>query len=186
MAKQAILLHGTGGNNQDYYWFDDTKEYLTEHGYDVWWPSLPNTDSPELNETVEFIAEQMPPVTESSIIIAHSSSCPAVLNLLDSRGVRCGQLVLVGGFYTEIDNEGSSAKMLPDNFNWENITSNTDEIIMINSDNDPWGCTDVAARDAALSLGAKLVTNSGEGHMGSTAFCQPYRQFELLKRMLRV
>lgn len=46
--KQAILLHGSGGSDKDYFWFADTKKHLESKGYTVWWPLLPDTDHPEL------------------------------------------------------------------------------------------------------------------------------------------
>lgn len=30
--KTAILLHGTGGSDADYFWFADTKQYLESGG----------------------------------------------------------------------------------------------------------------------------------------------------------
>jgi len=104
--------------------------------------------------------------------------------MMESFKIKVRQVVLVGGFYKEIDSEGKSKRMLPDSFDWQAVKAKAGEIIMINSDNDPWGCTDELARGAAIELDAKMVVNSGEGHMGSGAFNQPYREFKLLKRIL--
>ena len=58
--KKAFLLHGTGGNNNDYFWFTDTKRFLEKYGYNVWMPQLPNTNAPKFQETLEFLFENMP------------------------------------------------------------------------------------------------------------------------------
>jgi len=182
--KNAWLLHGTGGSGTNYYWFEDTKKYLESKGYEVWWPALPNTDSPKLIETRNFIEEQMPPINEETIIIGHSSACPLTLELIKSFEVKIKQLILVSGYYQAISSEANS--MLPKSFDWESIKNHADEIIIINSDNDPWGCNDKQARTAARRLDARFIFAEGQGHMGSGNFNQPYREFKLLKELLKV
>ena len=81
--KTALLLHGTGGSNKEYFWFIDTKQDLENKGYKVWWPLLPNTEKPELNETYSFISKNLPDIDENTIIIGHSSACPLILYLLE-------------------------------------------------------------------------------------------------------
>ena len=181
--KQAILLHGTGGSDNDYFWFSDTKSFLEKNGYDVWWPLLPNTNSPNLQETVEFVEEEMPPIDEESIIICHSSACPLILYMMQFFLISVKQVILVSGYYEKINNESNS--MLPDSFDWSEIKSKSKEFILINSENDPWKCTDEQARIAAKSLESPLIVNFGQGHMGSGSFNQPYREFPLLKRLIK-
>ena len=182
--RSAALLHGTGGSDTDYFWFDDTKNYLESLGYRVWWPLLPNTDKPELNETRSYVEQHMPMLDENSILIGQSSACPVILDLLQKTNLAVKQVVLVGGFYEEIDKEGASALMLPGVFNWELLKKKAAEYILINSDNDPWGCNDIQARKASLKLEATLIVPSGLGHMGSISFNQPMKEFGLVKRLI--
>lgn len=188
--KQAILLHGTGGSDQDYFWFADTKKFLESRGYAVWWPLLPHTDRPVLEESALFVEEHMPRVDDETIIIGHSSACPLILHLLDVALFKVKQVVLVAGFYTPIDEKaqgGISYLMLPpDGFDCERIMSAANEIVLINSDNDPWSCNDTQARPMAEALSAKFIIAPGQGHMGSLSFQQPYREFSLLKELLAV
>lgn len=182
--KQAILLHGTGGSNTDYFWFEDTKKYLEEHGYEAWWPLLPDTNKPKLQETIEFIEQNMPAIDSETIVIGHSSACPLILHLLESHEVTVKQVILVAGYYVKIS-EGS-AGMLPESFNWKEIKGRSQEFIFINSDNDPWKCDDIQAREAAKQLDAPLIVHFGQGHMGSGSFNQPYKTFPLLKRLIKL
>ncbi len=183
--KTAYLLHGTGGSNSDYYWFTDIKEFFETKGYNVWWPELPNTGRPELLETERYILDSGPGMDEGSVIIGHSSACPVILHILQNLRVAVKQVILVSGFYGEISDDGYSLRMLPkDGFEWSEIKKHAREIIMINSDNDPWGCSDERARGPAISLGAKLIVNTGQGHMGSDSFEQPYKKFGLVKRLV--
>jgi predicted alpha/beta hydrolase family esterase len=185
--KQAFLLHGTGGSSEDYFWFGDTKAYLESCGYSVWWPQLPHTDRPEIKESLDYVIQNMPQITdEETIIIGHSSSCPLILDLLGQTASTFKQTVLVSGFYAALDDDGSSQLMLPAAFEWDKIKQASKEIIMINSDNDPWGCNDIQAQDAVAKLGARFVLAAGQGHMSSGTFNQPYREFPMLKELLAV
>lgn len=185
IVKNAVLIHGTGGSDSDYYWFASTQRFLEEHGYTVWWPLLPNTNNPDLEESSRFITDNMPAVDEETVIIAHSSACPLILHVLETLPVQVGQVVLVSGYYQPIANE-SGSMLPPKGFEWIKLKQKSHEFIFINSDNDPWGCTDAQARVAASVLNAPLIVHFGQGHMGSTSFDQPYREFPLLKRVLDV
>lgn len=182
--KTAVLLHGTGGSDKHYFWFEDTKKYLESKGYEVWWPQLPNTDNPKLVETRNFIEDNIPALTEESIIIGHSSSCPLILHMLQYFQFKFKQVILVSGYYVPLRDGRSN--MLPESFDWEEIIRHEAEIILINSDNDPWGCNDKQARPVAEKLNAKFVLAKGQGHMGSVAYNQPYTDFPLLKSLLKV
>lgn len=183
--SNAILLHGTGGSDVDYFWFADTKNHLESLGYSVWWPLLPSTDHPELKETRNYIKQNMPTLDEDSIIIGHSSACPVILDVLQENDLTVKQVILVGGFYEEIDDKGTSARMLPASFDWDRLKPKAQEYILINSDNDPWGCNNVQARKASLKLHGTLIVPAGQGHMGSITFNQPMKEFDLLKRLIR-
>lgn len=185
--KTAWLLHGTGGSNTDYFWFADTKQFLEANGYDVWWPLLPNTDNPNLAETSSFISANMPAPNEDTIIIGHSSACPVIMYLLQYAKTPVKQVILVAGFYQAIGDEGASDAMLPDGgFDWAAIKAAAKEIILINSDNDPWGCDAAQAQPVAKELGAQFVLAAGQGHMGSHTYDQPYKEFPKLKALLAV
>jgi predicted alpha/beta hydrolase family esterase len=129
--KNAILLHGTGGSDKDYFWFADTKKFLESKGYEVWWPLLPNTESPNLVETRSFIEQNLPAINEETVIIGHSSACPLILHMLQFSKVKVRQVVLVSGYYVPQANGSSS--MLPKSFDWELIKSKADDgDVMIN------------------------------------------------------
>lgn len=185
--KNAWLLHGTGGSDKDYFWFADTKNYFEENGYRVWWPLMPNTEKPELKESSQFVNDNMPPLDKETIIVAHSSACPLVSHILQDSDACVKQVILISGFYQSIDDDGFSELMLQkEPYDWEAIKKAAKEIIMINSDNDPWGCDDKQARPVADKISAKFILAEGQGHMGSSSFSQPYREFSLLKELLAV
>jgi predicted alpha/beta hydrolase family esterase len=184
--KTAILLHGTGGSDKDYFWFNDTKKFLETKGYSVWWPQLPNTEKPNLIETKDFISYNWPDINEETIIIGHSSACPVILDLLRLLKIEIKQVILVAGFYQSLNDDGYSDLMLPKDFDFKESAKHAKEIVLINADNDPWGCDNKQAKPVAEKLGAKFVLAKGQGHMGSGTYNQPYREFSLLKELLAV
>lgn len=187
MSKVAVLLHGTGGNDTDYFWFEDTKQFLESRGFTVWWPQLPNTEKPELEETLASVTAGMPKLDQNSVIIGHSSACPLILTLLEREDLKVKQVILVAGFYQSIDDEGFSELMLQKiEYDWKKIRNSASEIVLINSDNDPWGCDDAQARPVAEKLGAKFILAEGQGHMGSGTFNQPYRKHAIVNHLLKI
>jgi predicted alpha/beta hydrolase family esterase len=180
----AILLHGTGGGDTDYFWFADTRSYLTGKGYNVWWPLLPSADEPRLEETLSFLQANISKFAPDTIVIGHSSACPIILSLLERADISIKQAVLVAGFYKPLAALDISKLVLQENYDWSKIKSRVGEIILINSDNDLWGCTAEAAEHVAANLSAPLIVNHGQGHMGSATMQQPYREFSLLKRLI--
>ncbi len=183
--KQAILLHGTGGNDNDYFWFADTKKYIESLGYSVWWPSLPNANRPLLEDSVEFVKSNVPATNSETIIIGHSSACPLILSLLQRGIVNAGLAVLVSGYYSAIGDKVSDLMIEKQGYDWKSINKNAERIVLINSDNDPWGCDDAQARPVAESLDADFILAEGQGHMGSDSFNQPYRENSYIKEVIK-
>jgi uncharacterized protein len=180
--KNVILLHGSDGSDTDYFWFADTKQFLESKGYTVWWPLLPNTNDPNLAETKDFVNSNMPAIDEETIIIGHSSACPLILDMLPEFKTKISKVILVAGYYKPLPS--GSSNMLPISFDYKNIKAHANEIILINSDNDPWGCDDKQARPVAENLKAKFILAKNQGHMGSVSFNQPFHEFSLLKSLL--
>jgi len=80
--------------------------------------------------------------------------------------------------------EKDAQPILQEKYDWEKIRQNVQDIIFINSDNDPWGCDDKEGYHMFKNLGGTLIIRHGEGHMGSDKFNQPYKEFPLLERLL--
>jgi predicted alpha/beta hydrolase family esterase len=188
--KQAVLLHGTGGNDHDYLWFADTKQFLEQHGYEVWWPLLPNARRPHLEESLAFVEENMPLLDEESIIVGHGSACPLILSLLENSMITVKQVVLVSGYYVSVDDStegGISHLMLPEGgFEYDRIFTAAKQFVLISSDNDPLDSTADTARAVAEELDGKMIVVEGQGHMGSSAPRQPMSELSVLKENLAV
>ena len=176
--SNAILIHGTSGT-PEHFWFPYIRKHLESQGCSVWAPQVPNSERPELSVSLPYFLNQGN-FNSETILIGHSSGCPTILSILENIDLQIAKTILVAGFYQPIDDEGFSEKILQDKYNWGKIKSNSQEIFLITSDNDPWGCDDTQARPVALKLDATLILLPAQGHMGSESFNQNYTEFPLL------
>lgn len=174
--KNAIILHGTG-DTPDLFWFPYIKEKLEEKGFEVWLPQLPNAEKPNLKDWVPFILENGK-FTEETVIIGHSAGAQIILSLLEKIDVKIKKVILVSGYAKPLPKTDNDPKN-QDEFNWDKIKGKAVEFIFINSDNDPWKCTNVQGKIMADNLDGKLIVMH-DGHMGSQTYNQPYKEFPLL------
>ena len=180
----AVLLHGTQGSNEDYFWFGHLREHLTSLGFDVYWPLLPHTDHPEVEETVTFLQHTLPKLDGTSIVVAHSSGCPLLLSYLERNPTPIGCVVFVAGFYVPVRDREVSRSIIQSHYDWDQIRTGLGKVLLVNADNDPWGCDDVQAKPVAEALGGLLLTVPGYGHMGSSKYRQPMTEFPLLEGVI--
>ena len=178
--KTAIILHGTG-DSPDLFWFPYLKENLEKKGYEVWLPQLPNAEKPNLKDWLPFILENGK-LTEETVVIGHSAGAQVILSLLEKLEKPIKQAILVSGYAKPLPKTEKDPKN-QDEFNWEKIKGKAGEFIFINSDNDPWECTDVQGKIMADNLNGRLIVMH-DGHMGSQTYNQPYKEFPLLLELI--
>lgn len=179
----AIILHGTGGHSDDF-WFPYVKDFLEAKGYEVWLPQMPNTDQPNLQEWLPFVLNNAT-ITEDTILIGHSKGAGLILSILENISVQVKQAILVSSYAQPL----KASPGAPDSgaeFDWSRIKDKSKQFTFINSDNDPWKCDDSQGRIMLEHLGGVLIIPHGQGHMGSTTFNQPYKEFPLLLKQLDI
>lgn len=189
--KNAILLHGSSGTPESF-WIPSIKKFLTNQSYSVWAPQLPKPEAPDLKIQLPFILKDAI-FNNETILVGHSAGCPLILSILENINVKIKRAILVAGYARKLGKmetpllkelEDAAEPILQERYNWKKIKGNVEDIIFINSDNDPWGCDDKEGRYMLDHLGGTLIIPHGEGHMGSDAFNQPYTEFPLLKKLL--
>lgn len=178
--KNVSIFHGHGGTPNSF-WFPWLKSELERAGYEVWLPQLPHTENPDLKEWLSFVLEYGK-FDEETILVGHSCACPFILSILERIEVKIRKAILVAGFITPLDEKPDP--ILQESYDWEKIKAHCEEFIIINSDNDPWGCDDKQGRAIFDRVGGTLIIRHGEGHMGSDTFNQPYKEFPLLLRLI--
>lgn len=180
--KEAVILHGTDETDQSF-WLPYARKELEGKGFTVSIPALPEADRPDLKNWLPVALRES--YTERTIMIGHSAGCPLILSVLENIDVRIKQAILVAGYARPKSDDPQPEPILQESYNWERIGNNAADIILLNSDNDPWGCDDIEGRYILDQLGTgKLIIMKGEGHMGSDRFNQPYQEFPFLIKLV--
>lgn len=177
--KNAIVFHGTGETPQ-HYWYPWLKENLEKKGYAVSIPELPNTDHPDITTWLPKALEES--YTEETIVFGHSAGSTLILGLLEQLQVKINSAIMVAAFYQNLPNY--SEPIIKPSYDWEKIKQHVANSYVLNSDNDPWGCTAEVGLDIINKMGGTLIVPHGEGHMGSDYFNQPYKEFPLLLKLI--
>ena len=179
--KNAIIFHGTG-DLPDMFWFPYVAEGLREKGFEVWLPQLPNAEKPNLAGWLPFIVKKGK-FNEDTVLIGHSAGAQIILSLLEKNEIKVRQAILVSGYSKPLPKTADDPKN-QDSFDWNKIKGKADEFVFINSDNDPWECTDAQGKIMADNLGGRMIVMH-DGHMGSQTHNQPYKEFPLIFELIK-
>lgn len=176
----AIILHGTGSSPRDY-WFPYLETKLEKLGYEVWVPALPDPNNPSLDSWLPFILASGT-LTRDTVLIGHSAGAQIILSILENIDEKVKKVILVSGYAGAM--KKNDTEKTPKKLDWERIKTHSQEFIVINSDNDPWGWDDKQGKLLHEHLGGKLIIRH-DGHMGSTTYNQPYNEFPLLVDIIK-
>ena len=177
--KNAIIFHGTGEKPSDY-WYPYLKNKLEEKGYMVSIPVLPNADKPDIVNWLPKALEEN--YSKDTVVIGHSAGSTLILGLLDVLNIKIKQAIMVAAFYKNLPD--FKEPIIKSSYNWERISENVEEIYVVNSDNDPWGCSVEVGLDLIGKIGGTLIVPHNQGHMGSESKKQPYCEFPLLLKLI--
>lgn len=161
MKKQAFILHAWYSKPSDN-WYLWLKKELEGRGYEVLLPELPtmNSDLPDLQVLMKFI---MSLIDINTIVIGHSLG--AVLALRFGEKVKYNKAIIVSGW--DYDDLYPQHKLFWKNkINHSLIKKNTEERIIIHSDNDPY-LTAFQAENMCKRLEGKFILVKGAGHFTS-------------------
>lgn len=174
-----VLLHGSGEGPD--MWLPWLKKELEKAGHEVWMPTMPDPEKPDIQKQLPFLLNSGE-IIPSSILVGHSAACPVILGLLQTIDFKISKAVLVAGYYSKTDDDVS--KSWPEKYEFEKIKKSCNDFLFIASDDDPWGCTDAHSRPYFDELGGLLVTVKNGGHFGSDTFEKPLYKFGLLLDLL--
>jgi uncharacterized protein len=178
--KKAIIFHGTDSMPTDF-WFPWLGKELEARGFAVTIPSYPDIN----HEPIEtFLPKVMANhrFDEDTVLIGHSAGGPLLLSILENVDVVLPQVILVAGYSYRLPDEERDP-VLQVSYGWDRIKQHVEDIIFINSVDDPWGCNAEQGRFMFDKLrGTQIIRN--DGHFGSEKFNQPYREFPLLAKLV--
>lgn len=171
--KNALILHGTDADHT-HNWFPWLEKELTDLGYTVWVPDLPQADHPNIKRYNELLLNHYESAgdwtmswefDENSIIIGHSSGAVEILGLLNDpafpNDIKIKACFLIGAFKGDLGWETLGG--MNEDFDFERIKSKCPKFVFIHSDNDPY-CPINDARDLCKQVNGKFVEINGQGH----------------------
>ena len=136
-----ILLHGHGGSSNRNF-FPWLKKELEKRGYKVSVTKLPNPDSPNIDEKVDYILKHEK-INEDTIILGHSLGGAVALQVLEKLDKPIKKLILVAGAIRK-------------EFNFDKIKKNVKDIIYLRDERDTV-IPKNAGEMAENLLGAKVI-----------------------------
>jgi|SRR5579871_6053889 len=177
--KNAIIFHGTG-DNPDRYWYRWLGKELENDGYKVAIPYNPTINTEPIDTFLPKVLKQHTFDTDT-LLVGHSAGGPLILSILEHIDTPIRKAVLVAGYCTHPD-EQMEDPVLQETYDWDKIRRNVEEIVFINSVNDPWNCNDTQGRMMFDHLGGTHVIVN-DGHFGSIPKKQVYDTFPLLRTL---
>lgn len=117
--KKALLLHGWEGTSQSH-WFPWLKSELETRWYEVEVPNLPETDTPILEDQVDFLKnfslwkreypkgeglKEDGDFRDGDIIVAHSLGCQVWLKYIEEKNISGLNVVFVAPSYNNLADE---------------------------------------------------------------------------------
>jgi len=143
MNKRVFVIHGWDGNPNEA-WLKWIQEKLSEKGFLVEAPQMPNADKPRIEEWVDFLQNLVGKPDEETFFVGHSIGCQTILRYLERiYPQKVGKVVLVAGWFnlTNLEDQESETIAKPwieTPIDFEKIKAVSNSILVILSDNDPW------------------------------------------------
>ena len=140
--RNVILIHGWGGSPQRD-WFPWANKELTENGFNVRLPEMPDTENPRIIPWKDKLTEVVSKLEGEIIIVGHSIGCQTALRFIEKQkeNFKIEKLILVAPWWflnLSSDEEKEIARpWLESYIDFEKIKSKTGKIICVFSDNDP-------------------------------------------------
>lgn len=170
MSKSRIfLIHGWGGSPQGD-WLPWARTELTNKGYEVIAPQMPNTDTPTISAWLDYLSDLVGDIQSSDIFIGHSIDCQTILRYLEkTRGV-ASKVILVAPWFTLTNLDSDEMWQIADAWlktpmDFSQIKSKASKFITIFSDNDPWVPYLENKQLFHTNLSPEIITLHNRGHM---------------------
>lgn len=186
--KNALILHGTQGSPRGN-WYPWLKKELESRGYNVWVPSLPDSDMPDRDKWLNTIfSNKKWNFDRESVIVGHSAGATFALRVLENipKGIKINKAILVAGAVNMgIKPEFFVYKksLIGSPFNWLKIKKSCNKFYLIYSDKDPYDCGVDQGKIIKEKVGGELIVKKGEGHFNLEKGPQ-YKKFPLILNLL--
>jgi len=179
MEKTALLLHWWWGNSEEN-WLPWLKKELESKAFEVYVPSLPNTDNPALDEQLEYISVYSWDFFERWYIVGHSLGCQLAMKFLEENNIKNSKIILVAPTYPGLaeelwieilwDSFGKIKKYYDIDLDFEEINKLNNKFVVFLSDNDPYINMENAKKYYSKLENIKFVEFKNKGHFNEAAW----------------
>lgn len=130
----------------------------------VWLPQLPDAGQPSLREWSNYVRQNAPfAIDQDCLIIGHSSGAILALILAQQNQTPVGAVVAVSVFHDNSLNWEPNNRLFDVRFDWRAIRDNTQKMLFVHSDNDPYVPLD-QAEYVSKNCGQQMTIIAGQGH----------------------
>lgn len=181
--KSALILHGTSSSPSGN-WFHWVEKFMSDRGYDVWLPQLPESETPNINTYNAFLlSNNQFHFNEETVLIGHSSGAVEILSLLQHlpEDVVVGEVYLVSAFKDSLGWDALKGLFI-EPYDFELIKTKARSITFLHSDDDPYVPSE-HARYLSEKLEARLLVFAGQGHFNLEK-SEEYRRFPVLAQVI--
>ncbi|MEK7145733.1 MAG: alpha/beta hydrolase [Patescibacteria group bacterium] len=164
--RRIIIIHGWGAGPSSN-WFPWLKREAEAKGFEIQIPSMPNTQTPQLEEWLPHLQQVVGKPDETTVLIGHSLGVITILKYLETlgEGEKIGKAILVSGFGEDLGRvELKSFVNRPLDF--DRIRSKADSFVVFHGDNDNLVPLEQAYK-LEKALNAKLIVIPGGKHLNA-------------------
>ncbi len=173
MTKRAFIIHGWDGSPEEG-WFPWLEHELSQRGFEVHVPAMPNPATPTIDAWVGHLAQLVGQPDENTFFIGHSIGCQTILRYLASlQGDKVGGAVFVAGWFVLSDLETEDEQLIGKPWietpiDFERVKAATQNLTAIFSEDDPVVPFKLNAELFKHKLSAKIVIDNGKGHFSGS------------------
>lgn len=181
-TTKIIFIHGGGGwCDHTRHWFPYAEKRFLDKGLVTCNKDFPEPERTQESKWIPFLKNECKP-DENSVIIGHSYGATCALRYAEKNQIL--GLVLVAGFYTELDEDVRTSGFTSRPWNWTAIKENTQWIIQFHSEDDPY-ISMKEARELSKFIKSELHEYKNAMHFGIDGI-NPYFHFpELVEEVLK-
>lgn len=167
--KRVFIVHGWGGspNEAIHAWL---KKELADDGVKVFALQMPNSDNPQIEPWVKFLAKKVGKCDSDTYFFGHSIGCQTIMRYLENlKNQKAGGAVFLSGWFDldnmETDEEKHIAGSWIDTpIDFKKVRAACSHFEVIISEDEPYGYVKENTKKFKKELGAKVTLEDGYGH----------------------
>lgn len=170
--QRIFLIHGWGGSPGGD-WFPWAKKALTDVGFDVITPKMPDTEHPKIVPWVKMLEKTVGKPEADDIFIGHSVGCQTILRYLENlnEGQKVKRVILIAPWWyltlSESEAPEVAERWLNSFVDFSKIKQKANKFICVFSKNDPWVPYAINVKFFKKNLNPEVVSKDNLGHFTS-------------------